>query len=121
METTINEIEVNGKKYVPKGTENKLAEDVNGMSFVLIRTYSAGVHFGYLKRKEGKEVELVNAQRIWSWSGACSLSQIAVEGVKGESKISVEIPSIILTEAIEIIPITEVAKENLKGVAIWKK
>jgi len=121
METTINEIEVNGKTYVLKGTENKLAEDLNGMPFVLIRTYSAGVHFGYLKKREGKEVELINAQRIWSWSGACSLSQIALEGVKGESKISVAVPSIILTEAIEIIPITEVAKKNLRGVTIWKK
>ena len=34
---------------------------------VIIRTYSAGVWFGRLKEKEGKEVILTEARRMWRW------------------------------------------------------
>lgn len=44
---------------------------------VLVRTYSAGVHFGVLVKREGQEVHLKNARRLWSWSGAFSLSENA--------------------------------------------
>ena len=32
---------------------------------VIVRTYSAGVHFGYLVAREGKEVRLTRSRRIW--------------------------------------------------------
>lgn len=80
--------------------------------FVLIRTYSAGVHFGTLVGKDGKEVTLTNARRLWSWTGALSLSEIAMKGIDiKKSKISVPVEEIILTEAIEIIKVS--AKSNL--------
>ena len=79
---------------------------------VLIRTINAGVHYGTLVEKDGKEVLLSNAKRIWSWSGALSLSEIAMKGLDiDKSKISVPVDNIILTEAIEIIPINK--KSNI--------
>ena len=110
----MNEIFVNGERYV-KATESTT-------EWVIIRTYSAGVHFGVLKRREGKEVELTTARRIWYWDGAASLSQMAVDGVsKPENcKFSVVVPSITLTEAIEIIPCTEKAVKSINGVKEWK-
>jgi ferredoxin-fold anticodon binding domain-containing protein len=75
---------------------------------VLVRTYSAGVHFGVLEMKEGKEVILNNARRIWRWFGANTLNEIAINGVdQKQSKISVPVPEILLTEAIEIIPMSD--------------
>lgn len=75
---------------------------------VLIRTYSAGVHFGTLESREGQEVHLKNARRLWSWSGALSLSEIAMKGVDiKNSKISVPVDEILLTQAIEIIPFSK--------------
>lgn len=47
---------------------------------VLIRTYSAGVHFGTLIERNGQEVHLKEARRLWSWQGALSLSEIAAKG-----------------------------------------
>ena len=74
---------------------------------VLIRTYSAGVHFGTLMGKEGQEVHLSNARRLWSWQGALSLSEIASKGIDlKNSKVSVAVEEIILTQAVEIIPIS---------------
>ena len=50
------------------------------LKYVIVRTYSAGVFAGNLKSRDGKEVTLTNARRLWYWSGAASLSQLAVAG-----------------------------------------
>ena len=60
---------------------------------------------------------------IWYWDGAASLSQLAKDGTSkpGNCKFPEEIESIILTEAIEIIPCTEKAMTSIRGVKAWKK
>lgn len=90
------------------------------MAFVIVRTYSAGVHAGELKSREGKEVVLTDAQRIWYWKGANTLHEIALRGVGPGSKISERVGEIALTEAIEIIAATDEARDNLRG-AKWAK
>ena len=78
---------------------------------VIVRTYSAGVHFGYLRSREGKEVVLVNSRRIWRWGGAWTLSEIATTGLDvSKSKVAASVSSITLTEAIEIIDCTPEAE-----------
>lgn len=85
-------------------TQSKITQGAR----VLIRTYSAGVHFGTLEERAGQEVRLSNARRLWSWNGALSLSEVAMQGVDiKNSKISVPVDEILLTQAIEIIPISE--------------
>lgn len=123
METiNINGIEYIKKEELDNVIENQIAEKVDGMPFVCIRTYSAGVHFGYLKSRNGKEVELVNAIRVWYWDGACSLSELATNGSTkiDKCKYSVTVPHIILTEAIEIIDVTEKAKNQMESAKRWK-
>lgn len=107
-------ITINGKRFVE-------AEPAVS-TYSLIRTYSAGVHFGIVTKRDGKEVYLKNARRIWYWDGAASLSQMAVDGVKKPEncKFSVAVPSIIVTEAIEIIPCTETAAKCILEVPEWK-
>ena len=87
---------------------------------VIVRTYSAGVHFGTLAARDGKEVSLTGAKRIWRWYGANTLNEIALRGVLPTSKISDPVPSILLTEAIEVIPCSEAAVASLEG-ATWAK
>lgn len=90
---------------------------------VIIRTYSAGVFFGELIKKDGREVHLKDARRIWYWDGAASLSELAMSGTsKPENcKFPETVKNIILTEAIEIIETTEQAQKSIEGVAIWSK
>ena len=85
------------------------------MKYVICRTYSAGVFAGYLAKKDGKEVELFNARRLWYWDGAASLSQLSVDGVsKPENcKFPCEVSSVQLTEVIEILPVTDIAKKSI--------
>lgn len=99
-----------------------MAVNNEGLKYCVIRTYSAGVHTGYVKERSGKEVTLINARRLWKWAGAFTLSEIAVSGVSDPKgcKFSVEVPEITLTEAIEIIPCTQKAEEIIKGVKAYE-
>lgn len=88
---------------------------------VIVRTYSAGVHFGELVSRDGKECVLKNARRIWYWAGAASLSQLAVDGTSKprDCKFPIAVHEITLTEAIEYIPVTEKAAESIDSVPVW--
>jgi hypothetical protein len=88
---------------------------------VIARTYSAGVFAGTLKARDGKEVVLTNARRIWYWDGAASLSQLAVDGVSkpDNCKFPAAVYEVLLTETIEIIPTTEKARASIDGVKVW--
>ena len=90
---------------------------------VLVRTYSAGVHVGTLQSRNGKEVVLTNARRIWYWDGAATLSQLAIDGTSRPEncKFPEAVQEILLTEAIEIIPITDKARESIASVKAWKQ
>ena len=91
-------------------------------SVCVVRTYSAGVFFGTLVERNGKEVVLSDARRLWYWEGAASLSQLANEGVKKpeKCKFPASVESVLLTEAIEIIPATEAAIASIAAVKEWK-
>jgi len=88
---------------------------------VIIRTYSAGVHFGLLVYKKGTECRLENARRIWKWEGAASLSQLAMEGTSKptECKFPCAVNSISLAW-IEIIPCADLAIKSIEGVGVWE-
>lgn len=81
--------------------------------FVIIRTYSAGVHTGILEECSGTAVVLRDARRIWRWSGAFTLNEMAMHGCGEDSRISQPVPTILLTQAIEVIPCSAQAQENL--------
>jgi hypothetical protein len=91
--------------------------------YVIVRTYSAGVFAGELVKRTGQEVILKNARRLWYWSGAASLSQLATDGTKDPAncKFPCEVAQVELLQAIEILDVTEKAKASIKGVAIWQK
>lgn len=89
---------------------------------VIVRGDRSGVFFGTLSRKGGQEVELKHCRRLWYWSGAASLSQLANEGVKkpNDCKFTVTVESIRILDAIEIIPCTDTAISIIEGVKEWK-
>lgn len=90
---------------------------------VLIRSYASGVHFGTLVSEQftlsGKVVILEDSRRIHQWSGACSCSQIALEGIKG-GRVAMSLPEIEVVNVIETIPMSEAAISNLENQPVWK-
>ena len=123
METEVKEMSINGVVYVPKSDVLEKSETVDGMKYVIVRTYSAGVFAGYLESRNGREVVMKKARRIWYWDGAASLSQLATEGTsKPENcKFPCEVSRIELLEVVEILDVTKKAEKSLKAVSVWKK
>ena len=115
-------IMINGVEYVKKGAENTLAPVVDGMKYVIVRTYSAGVFAGYLSSRQGQEVTLLNARRVWYWTGAASLSQLAMDGTSSPKtcKFPCEVARVELLQTIEILDVTEKARLSISEVPIWK-
>jgi len=89
--------------------------------YCIMRTFSAGVHAGVLKSRNGKEGVLTEARRIWYWAGAASLSELAAKGTSkpDECKFPCAVESILLTEIIEVLPCTEEAEESIRAVPVW--
>ncbi len=90
--------------------------------YVIVRTYSAGVFAGELESRNGREVVMRNARRIWYWAGAASLSQLAMEGTSkpNECKFPIAVDRVELLEAIEILDVTPRAKASIESVPVWQ-
>lgn len=88
----------------------------------IIRTYAAGVHFGELIEKDGKEIILKNARRLWYWKTAnsgISLNEVANAGLHKDSKVCAAVSHIWL-EAVEIIPCSDEAIKNIEAANVYK-
>lgn len=110
-------------KNLPKKSAKKSAKraaPAKKRPYVIVRTYSAGVHCGELVAQDGREVTLANASRIWRWRGANTLHELALRGAdtKDHTRISEKVTSILLIGAIEVIPCTAAASLNL-GIPRW--
>lgn len=104
------------------GVEYERVKPADELPYVIVRTYSAGVFAGYLKERNGKEATILNARRLWYWEGAASLSQLAESGTSkpGNCKFPEPVSSITVTEAVEILNVTDEGKASIEGVKIWK-
>lgn len=91
-------------------------------TYYIIRGDRSGVFFGHIKERNGCEVTISDCRRLWYWSGAASLSQLAAEGVKEprDCKFTVTVPEITILDAIELIPCSSSAIESINGVREWK-
>lgn len=94
--------------------------------FYIVRTYSAGVWFGNIKKKENATTFIMtNARMLYQWSGAAALAQLALEGVKNPSSCKFTMTftddeGVYLPQVITVLPCTDAAGENIKAVKEWK-
>ena len=103
-------------KKAAKGNSKKATNGKSARTFVLVRTYSAGVHVGELVERRGREVDLANARRIWSWKGANTLHEVSLSGVASGSRVSQPVEAITVLEAIEVIACTPEARRVIESV-----
>lgn len=89
--------------------------------YVIVRTYSAGVFAGEMESRAGQEVVLRNARRLWYWTGAASLSQLAMSGTSRPQgcKFPVAVDRVELLQAIEILDVTADARKSIESVPVW--
>ncbi len=90
--------------------------------YYIVNGRDSGLFFGKIRERNGQEVTMTDCRRLWYWNGACSELQIAAEGVKNpqKSKFTMTVDEITILDAIEIIPCTDAAAENIKSVEVWK-
>lgn len=92
----------------------RAAAQKKSVKIVVVRTVYAGVHIGELIIVKGQSVTLANARRLWRWRGANTLHEVAIHGVEdGYTRLSEPLPTIELTTAIEILPVSKAAVPSL--------
>lgn len=89
--------------------------------YVIVRTESAGVFAGTLTAVKGRVARLSDARRLWAWRGAASLSELAQRGTSDPAgcKFPMAVNSAVLRGWIEILPVTESARETIAAVPVW--
>lgn len=83
--------------------------------YCVVRTYSAGVHLGTVKSVDGSQVILDDARRLWKWEGAFTLHEVSQTGVAKTSRIAAEVPTISLSDMVELIPTSEKARKTFEA------
>ena len=88
---------------------------------VVVRTVNAGVHFGKLVAREGDEVVLDGARRIWRWFGANTCSELAIAGLdEVRSRVAGPIDGHRIKGWIEILPCSDAAISKIES-AKWAR
>ena len=102
--------------------ENNLNDELAG-KYCMVRTKNAGVFAGTVIKRDGSEIELSDARRIWYWAGAASLSQLAEDGTSKprQCKFPCAVPIVVLLGVIEIIPISDRAALTIAQVPVWQE
>ena len=88
----------------------------------IVRCSRAGVFYGEIVSRNGQEVEMANVRQIWYRDGAAALMQLATEGTKKprNCKFTVKVDSLLVLDAIVIIPCTKQAIKSIESVKVWK-
>jgi hypothetical protein len=94
--------------------------------YVIARCTGAGVHAGIVESTSATHTVLRDARRIWYWTGAASLSEIAVYGLNpskaAQSKIAAKVESIRLRDSdiCELIVCCDTGRKSIDGAAEWR-
>ena len=90
-------------------------------NYVIVRTESAGCFAGELVSREGSEARMTNARRLWYWSGAASLSGLAIHGTTNPIGCKFPAPvDVTLLGVVEVIDVTPAAQKSISEVPEWK-
>ncbi len=89
----------------------------------IVRANGAGVFFGEVVEKNGDTVTMRNARRLWYWSGASSLSELAQHGVArpDDCKFPCAVDKVEVFNVLEILDVTEEAGKCIDEVKEWKQ
>ena len=87
----------------------------------IVRCYASGVHYGTLVAQDGRQVTLANSRRLWRWhtggkDKGVSLSAVSLTGLDASrSTVDPVLPEIVLLDALEIIPASEIAQASIEA------
>lgn len=84
--------------------------------YVILRTFSAGVHAGVLVSRHGDVAVIKDSRRLWSWTAndGIALSGLAVSGLKA-GKIDTLLALHEVIGVIEVIPASDKCEASIRG------
>lgn len=101
--------------------DNSISKGLNARigNKVLIRTHTAGVWYGVLSEKSGREVLLTSARKIYRWQQkeGIPLTTVSLHGINHNRSSISETLAWVWLESIEIIPCTDKSIESIEGAA----
>lgn len=111
-------VEIDGVTYVREFAPS---------DYFMVRTESAGVFVAMLAAdwpdvvQPNGMTELHGARRVWYWSGAATLSELATKGTSKpqDCKFPAGVPFMWVAGVIEVIPVTEEALATFDAVPVW--
>ena len=89
---------------------------------VILRDDKAGIFFGILKGIEANKVVLLHdVRKIYKWSGANTIEDIAMKGIINHenSKVTIQVNSLLLGNFDQIVICTKEAITDLNKIPIW--
>ncbi len=117
---------IGGSSSQSPSPQNDMYADLIGKPCI-IRSYGSGVHMGTLDAVQVNGGRLItrlrDSRRIHYWVEAASLSQMAIDGLPphNDTRIAMEVPLMVVSDGIEIIPCSAGAYEKIKSYQVWKK
>ena len=117
-------MEINLEEIVEKAILSKIGiggnDGINDMvgKYCIVRTYSAGVFFGKIKKKVGKEVIINECRRLYYWktNGGISLSEVSKTGLDSDNSKVCSATDNHWCEAIELMACTDEAVKSIQGI-----
>jgi len=87
----------------------------------IVRSTNAGVFCGEIVERNADSVVMKDARRLWYWSGAASLSELAVKGVANpnDCKFPCAVARVELLGVCEILDMTDEAWQSVQSVKEW--
>jgi hypothetical protein len=120
-------ITINGEEFIKVSDVTPTKAKTNkGLTYCIVRTYSAGVWAGWVDLKNyGERMVVKDARRLSRWWSEFTLSALATtgfkEGKEAENQYAMPVDEVFLTNVIEIIPCTEKAKEQIVNQPNYKR
>lgn len=110
----MNSVMIDGVEYVRR-------TDPAATKHHMVRSRDAGVFVGTIESRDGAEVTMTDARRIWYWDGAASLSELAVKGTSKPQtcKFPAPVDRVVLLDICEILDMTDEAWASISAVPVW--
>lgn len=93
---------------------------IKASNYCLVKGSDSGVFAGTIKQRDGQEVLMTDARKLWYYDGVYALSQLAEEGtlLRNNRRFSVPIPEVLILDAVEILSCSKIAEESIKAVPV---
>lgn len=122
--TTPKTMMIDDEKYIQESDiqQGQRVTNTDGMVYAIVCCERSGIFAGYIENQEDCQVALVNARRIKYWSGAASITQLALQGTSKPTDCLFSIThDVRVLDACSITECTEKGMESIQAVKDWVK